>query len=607
MEKVRQPQFIEPQSNPQPQGDFEGFFNTIDDFLFILDGKGNILKVNSTVINRLGYTEKELIGKPVLIIHPPERQEETGRIVSEMLQGKAKICPVPIISKSGIQIPVETRITQGIWQGKTALFGVTKDISQVKLSEEKFSKVFYLNPSACGLSNLEDHKYIEVNKAFYDLFGFKVNEVIGKTATELGILDDKTISGILSKADKDGKVVNAQADLKTKNGDIKHVALSAENIFIQDQKYRFTFVNDMTERKQAEDELQAGEEKFRRLVGNSHDIIYTLTNEGLFTFVSPAWTILLGHEVDQVVGHQFQSFVHPDDLAACLVWLQKVIESKQRQEGIEYRVKHLDGSWRWHTSSAVPLFDKSGVIVGIDGTARDISERKNNQESIQNYLHILTHDLRNSLGPILSISNTLSQTNFPPEEAKKYANLINISGRKMFDMMESYLLLEKIERRQVTLVKKVKTVLEIIDLIKKVFSTTDTLGCNLQVIQKGPETNFPQVNFFYKKISIDEGLFGSVMLNLFKNASEAASKTDKQVTVCIYGNDSSICISISNSGEISKEIQKNIFKKFITDKVGGTGIGVYSAKLITEALGGKLLYKPQVNNTEFIVEIPYEK
>jgi hypothetical protein len=53
-----------------------------------------------------------------------------------------------------------------------------------------------------------------------------------------------------------------------------------------------------------------------------------------------------------------------------------VIATGQRQDGAEYRVRHIDGSWRWHTSSAVPLRDETGTVVGFEGTARDITERK---------------------------------------------------------------------------------------------------------------------------------------------------------------------------------------------------------------------------------------
>jgi len=122
------------------------------------------------------------------------------------------------------------------------------------------------------------------------------------------------------------------------------------------------------------------------LIANNHDIIYTLSPDGVFTFVSPAWTILLGHNVTDVAGKPFQQFVHPDDLPACSEFLQKVLKTGERMEGIEYRVKHLDGTWHWHTSSAVPLKDSSGDIIGFHGIARDITDRKIAEDKIKSYL-----------------------------------------------------------------------------------------------------------------------------------------------------------------------------------------------------------------------------
>jgi len=129
--------------------------------------------------------------------------------------------------------------------------------------------------------------------------------------------------------------------------------------------------------------LKESEEKFRLIIENSHDIIYTLTADGVFSFVSPAWTTLLGHPVTQVTGQSFQKFVHPEDIPRCMAFLQSVIRTGQRQEGVEYRVQHTDGTWRWHTSSAVPIKDEAGTIVGGEGIARDITERKRTEEALR--------------------------------------------------------------------------------------------------------------------------------------------------------------------------------------------------------------------------------
>ena len=142
-------------------------------------------------------------------------------------------------------------------------------------------------------------------------------------------------------------------------------------------------------KRKTEQALRESEEKYRLLIENSHDIIYALTPEGTFTFVSPGWTALLGHEVTQVIGNPFQQFVHPEDIAVCRTFLRAVIETGQRQTGVEYRVLHIDGTWHWHSSNAIPLRDKTGMVVGIQGSARDITEGKRAEEALHKSMQLL--------------------------------------------------------------------------------------------------------------------------------------------------------------------------------------------------------------------------
>ena len=138
-----------------------------------------------------------------------------------------------------------------------------------------------------------------------------------------------------------------------------------------------------TERKRAGDVLKKSEEKYRLLIENSPDILFTLTPEGVILFVSSAWTVLLGHPATEVIGKPFQQFIHPDDLARYLAFLKRTIETGQRQPDIEYRVQHADGSWRWYNTRAVPQRDEAGTVVGYEGIASDITERKPAEEALR--------------------------------------------------------------------------------------------------------------------------------------------------------------------------------------------------------------------------------
>lgn len=140
---------------------------------------------------------------------------------------------------------------------------------------------------------------------------------------------------------------------------------------------------DITERHKAKIALQESEAKFRSIVENANDIIYQLTPDGVFSYVSPNWVDLLGHEVTEVEGKVFTPFIHPDDLPLCLGALGRAIEKGQKQSGIEYRVRHKNGFWRWHTSNLSVLRDGNGKVLSLVGIARDISERKLAEEALQ--------------------------------------------------------------------------------------------------------------------------------------------------------------------------------------------------------------------------------
>jgi len=121
---------------------------------------------------------------------------------------------------------------------------------------------------------------------------------------------------------------------------------------------------------------------YREMVEHANDIIYTISPEGVLTYVSPNWTEILGHDTDEVVGSSFTPFVHTDDLDRCLAFLKSVFASGERQGPIEYRVKHKDGEYRCHTSNAALLDAPDGSMVYV-GIARDVTERKAAEEALQ--------------------------------------------------------------------------------------------------------------------------------------------------------------------------------------------------------------------------------
>ncbi|MHC5756988.1 PAS domain-containing protein [Nostoc sp.] len=143
--------------------------------------------------------------------------------------------------------------------------------------------------------------------------------------------------------------------------------------------------------------------KFRSIVENANNVIFSLTLEGIFSYVSPNWTEILGHEVAEVEGKSFVPFIHPDDVHICTDYFQRILTTGKKQKAIEYRIKHKNGSWRWHTSNSSAIKDANGNILYFVGICHDTTDRKQAEialrESAQReaLLNRLSNQIRASL------------------------------------------------------------------------------------------------------------------------------------------------------------------------------------------------------------------
>ena len=249
----------------QTKHNFETFFNTIDEFLFVLDDQGRILHTNEPVIRRFGYTREELLGQPVLILHPPELRDEAVRIMQELMGGTMDSCPLPVMTKDGHLIPVESRVTKGEWDGKPVLFGVCKDLSELKISEEKFSAAFHSSAALMAISTKQDGKFIDVNETFLETLGFSRDEVIGKRVSELDIfMHPEDRSHALRMHEDWGKVRNLEVPVNSKDGSVQYGLFSVDSIMIGEVPCLLTTMVDITEQKILEKEMEFHEQEVMR-------------------------------------------------------------------------------------------------------------------------------------------------------------------------------------------------------------------------------------------------------------------------------------------------------------------------------------------------------
>ncbi len=380
---------------------FKTFFNTIRDFLFILDEQGHIKEVNQTVSDRLGYEKSELLNKPVLIVHPAERREESAQIIEEMIRGTRNFCPVPLITKEGVEISVETYITSGFWNGERALFGVSRDITALRLSEQKFATAFHASPVIMGMSTIDTGSFIEVNQAFCDKLGYTSEEVIGKRSVDILRMNPDIRKKMIQDLKNYGILRNVETAILNKKEETIHLLLSAEIIEINNRRVNFTSAIDISDRIRAESALRENEERFRLLVKNVASIIVIINADGTQRYVSPPAEKITGFTPEELTGKKFADVIHPDDLLQILSSWNECINQPDKIFIARYRHIHKTQGWVYLEATAQNFLNEPSVHAVI-AVVREIAEQMRSEK-----LHKIQYNIAHAVATSKSLKELL--------------------------------------------------------------------------------------------------------------------------------------------------------------------------------------------------------
>ena len=235
---------------------YENFFNTVDDLVFVLDTEGKIIHTNEIAITKLGYSRNELEGKRVTIIHPDELRDIAFSLLEKMLEGETEVNTIPLLTKTGSFIPAETRVKKGNWDGEDVIFVICKDVLKIRQSEEKFSTAFHLNPILMAIISYDNDKFVDVNEAFLKSMELSRNELIGKDFIEAGIsVEPGLIKNIKEKLNFNVSIREVEVELETRSGRTLIFIYSADYIYVGNNLCLLIVAIDITNRKQTEAEI----------------------------------------------------------------------------------------------------------------------------------------------------------------------------------------------------------------------------------------------------------------------------------------------------------------------------------------------------------------
>ncbi len=229
------------------------------------------------------------------------------------------------------------------------------------------------------------------NSKFTEITGYTPSEFLGHTHALIHT-DHQPVGFFQAMFDviSQGKVWRGLVCNRAKDGHLFWVDTTVLALMSEEGKpLQYTAVRtDVTQRKLMEDELNISRKRFVSLIENINGVLFTLTSEGVFEYVSPQWTLSLGHDQSEVIGQAFTDFVHPEDVLNCLAFMQRILDTGRKHAGVEYRMHRKDGSYLWCSASGSLMKDESTGSVTLVGIGHDISKSRQAKQALQESLSL---------------------------------------------------------------------------------------------------------------------------------------------------------------------------------------------------------------------------
>ena len=350
-----------------------------------------ILEVNAAFENFLGYRREEVIGRTTTDVGVWAVPAEQGELIEQLrATGKVFGREVHFRRKNGEVATGLVSAEMVELKGKTCVLATTIDITERKAAEEalrrserKSSMIFQSSPAAKSLNDLEDDgRFVDVNEAFEKVTGYRRDEVIGRTISEVGLWVDSS-DDIAAKEQlrSTGRLRAFEHRFRKKNGEIGIGLLSVETLQIEGKRHAICSNIVITERKRAEEALSQSNLRLQLAVASGKLGIWERDiQSGALVWDDRMYEMYGVAKAGTPPSYDlWRAAVHPDDRDRLIGAIEAALRG-ERQYDEEYRVIHPDGTVRYIKSEGLVVRDAEGRPLRIIGLNRDVTEARHATE-----------------------------------------------------------------------------------------------------------------------------------------------------------------------------------------------------------------------------------
>jgi PAS domain S-box-containing protein len=274
--------------------------------------------------------------------------------------------------------------------GRDCVLAVVRDITERKRaldelsqSEGRFSKAFKSNPQPMSITKIADGVYIDINDSFLAMTGYSREEVIGRSSLELQVWETPQVrADFIRDLRSRGSIKNRETKFRIKDGSLRTLLSSAEELEIGGQKCLLVASSDITDRMAAQRALLESEERFRNMADTAPVMIWVCDAGKKVTYVNLQWLEFTGRRAEDELGNGWADGVFMDDLPRCLDVYNSSFDNRT-PFSLEYRLRRFDGEYRWVLDCGAPRFAGDGSFLGYIGSCIDITERKRSEVALR--------------------------------------------------------------------------------------------------------------------------------------------------------------------------------------------------------------------------------
>jgi len=355
-------------------------------------------------------------------------------------------------------------------------------------------------------------------------------------------------------------------------------------------------VEEVTEKKRAEDALRASEERYRILAEQSSDFIARFAIDGLITYASPACRALLGYDPEELAGRSYYDFFHPGDVEG----VRGQIRAAATGTGltVSYRVRRRDGEYVW-LETTLRVLHAAGATSEVVASSRDVSARKRTERMRQDLVAMLSHDLKNPLTAVTGFTEILRELPADDPQRDEFLARIEANAHSALTLAMNFVDASRIESGSLETHPEPVFLNEIVEQVLRHQESRARVK-NIRV-----ETRLDRS----RPIALlDRRLIDRVVANLVNNAIKF-SPAKSEVLVETAMHDGHVQLRVKDQGPgIPLEQRPKLFQRFSelgSDRPDSTGLGLFIVKTLVDAQGGTVAAEfPPDGGTVFELSFP---